>query len=172
MAFSFANEPVAQTVVLMDHQRPRASGLSDVSRRDWTCNARSTNGVSMRRLLVTAVLLLLAMPGVALAGGNNGKIGFVSKQNGGDEDIWLINPDGTGATDLSQNLARDVDPAFSPDGSKIAFARFIADRNFDLFVMNADGTGERQITSTTASERFPSWSPDGKNLVYRRNVKF
>ena len=106
-----------------------------------------------------------------VGGRNNGKIAFVSKQNGGDEDIWLINPDGTGAADISQNLTRDVDPAFSPDGSKIAFARFISDRNFDLFVMNSDGTGERQITSTTASERFPSWSPDGKHLVYRKNVR-
>ena len=125
----------------------------------------------MRRLLVAVVLVLLVVPGTALAGGNNGKIAFVSKQNGGDEDIWLINPDGTGAADISQNLTRDVDPAFSPDGSKIAFARFISDRNFDLFVMNSDGTGERQITSTTASERFPSWSPDGKHLVYRKNVR-
>jgi len=122
------------------------------------------------RVVVTVVLVLFALPGVAFAGGHNGKIGFVSKQNGPDEDIWVVNPDGTGATDVSNNTARDVDPAFSPDGSKIAFARFITGRNFDLFVMNADGTGERQITSTTASERMPSWAPDGKHLVYRRNI--
>ena len=122
------------------------------------------------RVLVTVVLVLFALPAVALAAGDNGKIAFTSKQDGPDEDIWVVNANGTGATDLSNNTLRDVDPTFSPDGTKIAFARFIAGRNFDLFVMNADGTGERQITNTTASERMPSWSPDGKQLVYRRNI--
>ena len=123
------------------------------------------------RVLVSVVLVLLVLPGVAYAAGNNGKIAFVSKQDGPDEDIWVVNSNGTGATDLSNNTARDVDPTFSPDGSKIAFARFITNRNYDLFVMNADGTGERVLTNSTAAERMPSWSPDGRHLVYRRNIR-
>ena len=57
------------------------------------------------------------------------------------------------------------DPAFSPDGKQIAFAR--ADgRHTHLFVANADGTGIRQITDGAADDLEPSWSPDGKYIVF------
>src|SRR2546423_2035843 len=64
---------------------------------------------------VLSVLVLVAPAHAALPGAN-GKIAFTS---GGD--IWTVEPDGTGATDLTNSAAYDKDPSWSQDGSKIAF---------------------------------------------------
>ena len=63
-------------------------------------------------------------------------------------------------------------PAWSPDGSKIAFARTFngpcraEDTRADLFVINQDGTGETQLTTGPDWGILPSWSPDGSRIVY------
>jgi hypothetical protein len=48
-------------------------------------------------------------------------------------------------------------PAWSPDGTRIAF-----DRDFNLYVMNADGSGEVRL----ADGREPAWSPDGTKIAF------
>ncbi|MEU9381341.1 cell wall-binding repeat-containing protein [Streptomyces sp. NPDC048279] len=52
-------------------------------------------------------------------------------------------------------------PAFSPDGSKLAFVR-----DSQLFTANADGTGVKQLTDDTRSYSNPSWSPTGTRILY------
>jgi Tol biopolymer transport system component len=80
--------------------------------------------------------------------------------------IGTINPDGTGLTAITTNTD-DRDPRFSPDGTKIAFARAASTGQYDLWIMNADGTGQTPITATPGYTEFePDFSPDGKNLVY------
>jgi hypothetical protein len=63
----------------------------------------------------------------------------------------------------------DADPAWSPDGSQIAFRRRVpngtVNGNYDVFVMNADGSGVRSVAATPASDFKPIWSPDNKNLL-------
>ena len=60
----------------------------------------------------------------------------------------------------------DCEPAFSPDGSSIAFARGSKGGNRrDLFVVRVSGGGSRQLTSGKASD-FPAWTPDGKEIVF------
>jgi TolB protein len=64
-------------------------------------------------------------------------------------EIFSINPDGTGLTRLTNNLADDRDPAWSPNGTKIVFASNRGLRRvgpMHLYVMNADGTGVNQLT--------------------------
>jgi Tol biopolymer transport system component len=71
-------------------------------------------------------------------------------------------------------------PAWSPDGSKIAFRYALSDddyvdsytTNIGIWIVNADGTGRRQVTQTTPGsswDREPDWSPDGKKLVFVRD---
>jgi TolB protein len=62
-------------------------------------------------------------------------------------------------------------PAWSPDGSKIAFYSSVTGIN-QIYVVNADGTGRAQLTSSTGDNglTFPTWSPDGSKIVYQNDL--
>lgn len=84
------------------------------------------------------------------------------------DDIVLVNRDGTNWTDITNDAPFDRYPRWSRDGSQIAFA---SDRNtgYEIWICKADGTGLRQITFQYADENgssFPVWSPDGKSIIY------
>lgn len=82
---------------------------------------------------------------------------------------------GTGAPKKITSGAKglDGDPAWSPDGTQIAFRRLVggAGGNADVYVMNADGSGQRAVADTPAVDVKPVWSPDGKNLLIVSNRK-
>ena len=71
-----------------------------------------------------------------------------------------MNADGTGQTDLTNDPANDVDPTWSPDGSKIAFTtnRGPTGDN-EIYVMNADGSNPVDLTNSPANESDPDWQP-------------
>ncbi len=93
-----------------------------------------------------------------------GKIAFYSNRDG-DWEIFVMNADGTGVTQLTDNDGRDGFPAWSPNGNKIVF---VSDRDGDdeIFVMNADGTGVTQLTDHDDEDWIPTWSPDGKQIAF------
>ena len=64
---------------------------------------------------------------------------------------------------------RDADPAWSPDGSQIAFRRRIVDDNLDVYRMNSDGSDERRVVKGPAVDEKPLWSPDGSQLMIISN---
>ena len=72
------------------------------------------------------------------------RIAFVSDRDGNDE-VYVINVDGSGLRNLTRNPARDGHPAWSSDGRTIGF---VSNRggNRDIYVMNADGSGQRNLT--------------------------
>ncbi len=59
----------------------------------------------------------------------------------------------------------DSDPAWSPDGNKIAFVSN-RDGKFMLYVMNNDGTDQTRLSSEFSTVRKPRWSPDGTKLLF------
>ena len=67
----------------------------------------------------------------------------------------------TPATDT----ASASDPAFSPDGSRIAFVSQ-RDGNAEIYVMNADGTGTTRVSNDPQPDGRPSFMPDGQSLVF------
>ena len=60
---------------------------------------------------------------------------------------------------------KDGSPAWSPDGSRLAFYSE-RDGNAEIYVMNADGSGVTRLTGTSADEGYPAWSPDGRTISF------
>jgi Tol biopolymer transport system component len=75
-----------------------------------------------------------------------------------DPEVYVINADGSGLTNLTRNSAVDTDPAWSPDGTKITFASN-RDGDFNIYTMNADGSGIAQLTNERYDELDPHWQP-------------
>jgi hypothetical protein len=92
------------------------------------------------------------------------RIVFMSFRDG-NEEIYVMNADGTNQTRLTFNPAQDNFPALSPDGSKIVFASN-RDGNEEVYVMNSDGTGQTRLTNSTADDASPSFSPDGSKITF------
>jgi len=91
-------------------------------------------------------------------------IAFVSERDGNKE-IYLIQPDGTGLTRLTDDPDIDADPTWSPEGRQIAY-RSRRGATTDIFIMNADGSHPtnmiRDPSGSVFDEFYPSWSPDGQ----------
>jgi Tol biopolymer transport system component len=125
-------------------------------------------------LLAVAVLVALApapasaQPGIW--GSGNGMIVFRSDRSG-DPDLFAVDPGGSSLTNLTEGSAlADLQPAWSPDGGRIAHVvRFGAQGRTDLFV-SARG-GRTRLTSTVAPERDPAWSPTGTIVAFAAREK-
>jgi Tol biopolymer transport system component len=69
-------------------------------------------------------------------------------------------------TRITNNPLADSDPAWSPDGSRIAFQSKTVGDQFDLWVMDADGGNAAQLTQDVNEDRNPAWSPDGDWIAF------
>ena len=82
-------------------------------------------------------------------------------------DIFLIQPDGSGLTQLTDFPGVDADPAWSPDGRMIAY-RSRKDGSSDIFVMDPDGGNPVNLINdpeTSLDDEFaPHWHPDGETF--------
>src|SRR5688500_13631807 len=124
--------------------------------------------------MLVAGSIIGAVPSDATYPGNNGKIAFDRYVNNGSVNwIFVVNPDGSGLT----KLRRGGDPAWSPDGRRIAFALSGDDAQCTgcmdggIAVMKPDGTDFERLT---ASGGMPAWSPNGNRIVFwkgRTNAK-
>ena len=94
-------------------------------------------------------------------------IAFVSNRDGNDE-IYVMNADGSNVTRITNHPEADNDPAWAPDGNRIAF-HSARDRNSEIYVMNADGSGPVNLTNNLSSDLEPAWSPDGNRIAFRSN---
>jgi dipeptidyl aminopeptidase/acylaminoacyl peptidase len=84
------------------------------------------------------------------------RIVFVSRRDGGDSEIYVMNADATGQTRLTDSPGVDRAPTWSPDGTMIAFeSERTGDR--DIYLMHADGTGVINLTNSPGQDTEPSW---------------
>ena len=94
------------------------------------------------------------------------KIAFTSDRDGNAE-IYIMNSDGTGQTNLTQHVASDFQPAWSPTGEQILFAS-TREGMSNLYLMDADGANVRKVFDDFRSRLAPAWSPDGRQISYIR----
>lgn len=85
-------------------------------------------------------------------------------------DIYVVDIEGGEAKALTQNYSWDIQPAISPDGTKIAF---ISDRDgmSNVWTMNLDGSNPKQITKEKQNIiHSPKWSPDGEYIAATKGI--
>jgi TolB protein len=86
---------------------------------------------------------------------------FTSSAGPGSYEICLINADGTGFVRLTVDGAVDTSPAWSPDGTRIAFSSNRFGPKVEILFMDSAGDNVTRLTPGFA----PSWWPDGSKLV-------
>jgi TolB protein len=136
-------------------------------------------GVQTGALVVAAGFLLTACGGPALSPKApaspphpTGKIAFVNDKDGNldnqdnDQTIYVMNGDGTGLRQLTTQGSTVDAPAWSPDGTRIAFS-CVSGATSQICVMNADGSRMTRLTNG-GSNFAPAWSPDGKQIAFMR----
>ena len=127
----------------------------------------------MKQRSIIISLLALGIGAGALspsAQGEEDVIAYAITELSGNADIYTIKTDGTGKTRLTTETGRLYGPAFSPDGSEIAFYNHLNNQTWSLYVMNADGSDIRRLTDQlNVYDWTPDWSPDGSQIVFARS---
>ena len=114
-----------------------------------------------------------------------GQIVYVDYTDDIQEDIYFMNARNDSPLRITDNIGSDTHPAWSPDGTRIAFASSASHNDgrvkydtrsllqgktiFDIFVMNPDGTGKINLTQHPGDDRWPAWSPDSRQIAFMSN---
>lgn len=93
------------------------------------------------------------------------RIAFQSTRAGANNQIFVMDADGTNVTQLTFTAQANQTPVFSPDGTKIAF-QSERDGNREIYVMAADGSNQTRLTFEATEDSHPKWSSDGNQITF------
>jgi Tol biopolymer transport system component len=94
--------------------------------------------------------------------------GNANEGNTPESALYLMNADGSGARQLTAMPGQEYLPAWSPDGTRIAFVSMDSQHEA-IYVINTDGSNWHQITDAAVAAFGPAFSPDGSRIVYTSN---
>lgn len=95
------------------------------------------------------------------------RVVFASTRHSERPRLYLQSTKGRAVTQLTHDPSSQIQPRFSPDGTKVAFASDRAGQ-WDIYILDLQARTTTQVTRDEAHELAPSWSPDGKWLAYSR----
>ncbi len=99
----------------------------------------------------------------------NDKIVFVSDRSG-HWNVWVMDPDGSNPVQLTDTEAVNEDPAFSPDGQRIAYEEEDPDdKTLEIFIMDADGSNIDQLTDEPGISEAPQFHRNGQTILFKSN---
>jgi Tol biopolymer transport system component len=100
--------------------------------------------------------------------GNSNKIVWSSVRDGNNE-IYVMNSDGSGQTRLTYTSSHDLSPDWSPDGNQIVYDVWNRQNNDNaIYKMNADGSSQTRLSSSPPTkDSAANWSPDGTKIVFQ-----
>jgi TolB protein len=78
-----------------------------------------------------------------------------------DLQVYVVNADGTGLTQLTHDPRTALNPSWSPDGSQIAYLSTQRNNGWTLYVMNADGSDPHSLVVQTTKDSTVLWHPEG-----------
>jgi Tol biopolymer transport system component len=131
------------TIIDVDGGRPKpfASGSAPTYQPDWSPDGRS-------------IALAVRVPNCT------------GPDDTCEQHIVSVNLRSRRATVLTGGDTHDGQPAWSPDGRRIAFTSDRAGSNADVWLMDADGTHQHRLTTSPAADLGPVWSPDGRRIAF------
>ncbi len=120
------------------------------------------------RLILTLLLCLSAWSIAAAQGTRLLRHPTVSRDSVAFEyagDLWVVGRNGGQARRLTSTQGVEIEPYFSPDGSKIAFTSTVAG-NTDVYVVPTAGGDPKRLTYHPATDRVRGWTPDGRRVIF------
>ena len=127
---------------------------------------------------ILAIVVVLGLVLLVVVVETQAQIVFSSNRDGNPE-IYVMDINGGNQRRLTNHLARDNSPSWSPDGKRIAFVSSAFESNKDgqihfrdgrptheIYVMDADGGNLQNLTLNPGRDFSPSWSPDGKRIAF------
>jgi Tol biopolymer transport system component len=140
---------------------------------DFDIYVINSDGTGLTQLTDTNATATVSDPSIS---GDGSKVAFAYDEGPEDFDgdwlvfphseIFVVNSDGTGLTQVTNDTLRDVKPSINYDGSKIAFVSYTQATSADIFVVNSDGTGLQQLTQSSKTDYYPSISNDGSKVAF------
>jgi dipeptidyl aminopeptidase/acylaminoacyl peptidase len=134
----------------------------------------SVAGQNKQPVTVTDMLKIRSIGNITLsADGSKAAFTVTAIENDGDAkwdykyvtQIWMVLTDGNSAPRQLTTKESASQPAWSPDGRQLAFARAV-DGKSQIFLLSLEGGEAVQLTKFKYGASAPKWSPDGKQILF------